>query len=202
MADQVVTAVQVKARLEITDATDDALIGELIDELTDWMQDITGRKLVPEAGATYYFDTGPGSVIRVPRGIRVVTSLGYASTDQPDAGGVYTAVAAADVLLRPLAVDRKPGWPATEIWIRGTTGVLSAALNGAKVVGDYGFAAAPPTIQAVALDAIVTAYTSHRGGASDVIGADGSVIFPWAKYFSAGTPQLATVMRYRGVGIS
>jgi hypothetical protein len=63
LADQVVTTAQVKARLEVADATDDTLISELIDELTDWLQDVTGRKLVPEAGATYYVDTAPGSVI-------------------------------------------------------------------------------------------------------------------------------------------
>lgn len=202
MADQVVTLAQVKARLEVTDVTDDALIGELIDELTDWLQDVTGRKLVPEAGATYLVDTGPGSVIEVKRGIRAVTTLGIASSDQPDAGGTYTNVAAADILLRPLAIDRKPGWPATRILIRGTSGQLSAALNGARIVGDFGFATVPPVIQGVALDAIVTAYTSKRGGASDVIGADATTIYPWSKYFSKGSPQRATVDRYRVLGIA
>lgn len=202
MADQVVTTAQVKARLEVADATDDTLISELIDELTDWLQDVTGRKLVPEAGATYYVDTAPGSVIEVKRGIRVVTSLAIATSDQPDDGsGTYTAVAAADVLLRPSSIERKPGWPAQRILIRGTTGRLTTALNGAKIVGDFGFAAPPPTIQAVAFDAIVTAYTSHRGGASDVIGGDGSTIYPWAKYFSKGSPQRATVDRYHMPGI-
>jgi hypothetical protein len=205
VADQVVTLAQVKARLEVTDVTDDALIGELIDELTDWLQDVTGRKLVPEAGATYYVDTAPGSVIPVRRGIRAVTSLSIAAADQPDVGsGAYTAVTAADVLIRPAAINRKPGWPGEFILIKGSTGTgrLSQALNGAKIVGDFGFATVPPVIQGVALDAIVTAYTSKRGGASDVIGADGIQIYPWAKYFSAGSPQRATVMRYRaGAGI-
>lgn len=201
MADQVVTAAQVKARLEVTDATDDTLIGELIDELTDWLQDVTHRKLVPEVAATYVVDTGPGSVIEVRRGIRTVTALGIATTDQPDAGGVYTAVSLTDVLLRPSPIDRKPGWPATRILIRNPSiGRLAAALNGATITGDWGFATVPPVIQGVALDAIVTAYTSKRGGASDVIGGDGIQIYPWAKYFSKGSPQRATVDRYRAGG--
>lgn len=203
MADQLVTLAQIKTRLAVTDATDDTLLGELNDQAADYIQELTGRKFVAEAGATYYVDTRPGSVIRVRRGIRTVTSLSLATSDQPDNGsGTYTAVAAADIALRPPSLDRKPGWPATEIWILGTTGRLSLAINGAKIVGDFGFATVPPAVQAIALDAITAAYTARQAGDSDAIGADASPVAVWARMFSEGTAQRETLNRYRaGAGI-
>lgn len=204
MADQLCTAAQVKARLfpaGPADAVDDTLIGELIDQVSDWIQQYTLRKLVPEAGVTYVVDTGSGSGIQVPRGIRTVTAMSLASSDQPDTGGTYTAVAAADILLRPLAIDRRPGWPATRILIRGALARLSAALNGATITGDFGFAATPPAIQAVAIDAVVAAYQSRKNGASGVIGAEGDAIVPWVSFFSRGSPQRATLDRFRYIGI-
>lgn len=199
MADQLVTLTQIKTRLGITDTTDDTLLGELNDQSTDYIQELTGRKFVAEAGATYYVDTRPGSVIRIQRGIRTVSSLSLATSDQPDDGsGTYTAVTAADVILRPSLFARKPGWPATEIWIRGTTGRCTLAINGAKIVGDWGFATVPPIVQAIALDAITAAYTAKEAGDSDAIGADASPVAVWARMFSEGTAQRETLNRYRG----
>jgi hypothetical protein len=202
MADQLVTKAQVKARLGITDVTDDALIDELIEQVTDWVQEYTGRKLVAEAGATYYVDTGPGSVIQVPRGIRLVTTLGIATTDQPDTGGTYTTVTST-VVLRPSSMDRRPGWPATEIWLVGSAPRLVEAINGAKIVGDFGFATVPPEIQGVAIDAVVSAYTTRRAGASSQLGADELATGAWSTFFGWGSPQRGTLMRYRaGRGIA
>lgn len=204
MADQLVTTAQVKARIGIPDAADDTLLGELIDQVSDWIQDFTGRALVPEDDATYLADTGPGSVIPVKRGIRSITALGIASSDQPETGGTYATVALADVVLRPASLDRRPGWPATSILILGSYGRLSSAINGATITGDFGFLATPPAIQGVAIDAVVAAYGSRKtGGASGVVGPDGSAIVDWALFFGAGSPQRATLMRYRaGLGIS
>lgn len=208
MADQLCTTAQVKNRLQNAaagvafSATDTTTIGELIDQVSDWIQEFTGRKLVPEAGATYVVDTSAGSTIEIKRGIRAVTTLSIATTDQPDAGGVYTAVAAADILLRPASIDRKPGWPAMRILIRGSSaGILSPVLNGAKIVGDFGFAVTPPAIAAVTIDAVVAAFQSRKNGASGVIGADGNAIVPWGSFFSRGSPQRGTLERFRYMGI-
>lgn len=204
MADKLVTEAQVKTRLGITDATDDGLIGELIEQVTDYIQTYTGRQLVATSGVTYVVDTAPGSAIEVPRGIRAVTALSVASSDQPDTGGSYTAIAAADVLLRPAPIDRQPGWPATSILIRGTYARLGRGwINGATVTGDWGFAAVPPAIQAVAIDVVTAAYVVRRQGASGVIGADETAVTPWAAYFAWGSPQRQTLLRYRaGQGIA
>lgn len=208
MADQLVTLAQVKARLfpvGLVDAAEDTLLSELIDQASDYIEDLSGRKFIAEAGATYIVDTTAGPFIRVKRGIRAITSLGLATSDQPDDGtGTYTAVTAADILLRPSPIDRRPGWPATRIVVKGSSaGRLTTAVNGARIVGDFGFASVPPTVQAIALDAVATAYTSRQAGDSDAIGADGSPVAVWARMFAEGTAQRATLDRYRaGQGIS
>lgn len=199
MADQLCTKAQVKARDEITDVSDDAVLDELIEQVTDFIQGFTRRRLLPDNAKTYYLDTADGSVLEVPRGIRVVTSLDLASSDQPDTGGAFTtSVAAADILLRPSELFRRPGWPPTQIWIRNASiGKLSTGLNRAKLVGDFDFAATPVAIQAVAIDAVVAAFAARTDGASEVIGADAVPTTPWAKYFSEGSPQLKTLQRFR-----
>lgn len=203
MADQLVTTAQVKTRLSIADANDDALLTELIEQVTDFIQEYTGRHFLPEVAATYIVDTEAGSIIEVRRGIRAVTTLEVASGDQPDTGGTYTTVLAADVLLRPSPMDLRPGWPPTRILIKGSVGRLATALNGARIVGNFGFASVPPTVQAVALDAVATAYTARMAGDSDAVGPDASPIAIWARFFAPGTVQRATLDRYRGgVGIA
>lgn len=206
MADQLCTTAQVKARLTITDATDDALISELIDQVSDWISDYTGRKLVPEAAATYVVDTVLGHVIPVPRGIRTVTTLSVAATNQPDSGGTYSAVTASDILLRPAAMDRRPGWPATEIRLLASPldvrVPLRTVVNGAKIVGDFGFAVTPPEIVGVCIDAVVAAYAVRRQGASGVIGADELAVPPWSQFFGPGSPQRGVLNRYRLTGFA
>jgi hypothetical protein len=199
MADQLCTTAQVKSRLRITDAGDDALFSELIDQVSDWIQDKTKRRFVPENAATYVVDTIEGSAIEIRRGIRAVTTLSVALTDQPDAGGTYTAVLAADILLRPVALDRRLGAPATWIYIAGSTPRLRTVINGAKIVGDFGYAVTPPEIVSVAIDAVAVAYQARGKPASAVIGSDGRAIFPWATYFTSGSPQSNTLARVGGV---
>jgi hypothetical protein len=208
MADQLCTTAQVKVRLfpaGVADASDDALISELIDEVSGWVQGYTGRKFLPINSADYYFDTVAGYVLRVPYGIRAVTFLGVASAPQPDTGGTYTTVPAADYVLRPRTQDLPDGWPFQEIRIaRAATGAVrtfSTAENGAKLTMTAGFAAIPKDIEAVTIDATVAAYQSRKNGASSVIGADMGALPPWSQFFGRGSPQRGTLDRYRILGV-
>ena len=69
MPDQFCTTAQVKARLQTSaggvtwTASDDTLLGELIDEATSFIQAYVGRRILPEAAATYVFDTRSGYVL-------------------------------------------------------------------------------------------------------------------------------------------
>lgn len=204
MADQLCTTAQVKARLfpaGIADTTDDVLISELIDQSSGWIEQYTGRKLLPVTSATWLFDTEAGYVLRVPMGIRAVTLLEVATSHQPDSGGTYTTVAATDYILRPKAQDLD-GWPFTEIqFSRGTlAGTISSFgryQNGARVTATTGFAVTPVDIQAVAIDAVVAAFQQRKYGASSTMGADGDMTMPpWSKFFGRGSPQRGTLDRY------
>jgi hypothetical protein len=212
LADQLCTPAQVKNRLQNAQAgvtfsaTDTTTITELIEQVSDWVQHFTGRKFVPITSTTYIVDTQAGYVLRFPIGVRTVSALGVNnSAHQPDTGGSYTAISAANILLRPTASELPVGWPATEIRISraATTGPLRFANieNGASVTGTFGFAATPPDIQAVTIDATVAAFQSRKNGASGVIGADGDAIIPWVSFFSKGSPQRATLERYRYIGM-
>lgn len=209
MADQLCTTAQVKGRLfpaGVTDAVDDSLISEIIDEVSAWIEGYTGRKFIAETAQTYVFDTEAGYVLRIPRGIRAVTSMGVASTHQPDSGGSYTTVSAADILLRPKTVDLPEGWPYFEVHISrgtlaGTVSYFSRADNGATITGNFGFGSIPKDIEAVAIDAAVAAYQARKNGASSVMGADDTALPPWSKFFGRGSPQRGTLDRYRNVSI-
>lgn len=210
MADQLCTPAQVKARLQnaasgVTfSATDTATITEIIEQVSDWVQHYTGRKFVPDNAATYVFSTEAGYILRVPRGIRSVTAMGINSlSHQPDTGGSYTSIAVpASILLRPSTGDLPIGWPPTEIRLsRATSYAFGTIENGATVTGNFGFAATPPDIQGVVIDAAVAAFQNRKVGASGVIGADADAVTPWAQFFSRGSPQRGTLDRYRYWGI-
>jgi hypothetical protein len=200
MSDQLCTTAQVKVRLGITDATDDSMISEMIDEVSGWIEGYTGRSFVPETAVTYQFDTTGGYSVRIPRGIRSVTAAGYSKTSQPDTGGTYTAIASptTNLLFRPSTVDLPIGWPATEVILLPSTGISFATVfNGLTLTGNFGFAATPVDMQGVAIDAVVAAYQAHGNGASAVIGADASAIAPWNQYFGHGSPQRKILDSYR-----
>jgi hypothetical protein len=200
MVDALCTRAQVKLRVRIPvgDTVDDALIDELINDVSDWIQGFVHRRLVPDDAATYIVDTSAGSEIEIPRGIRTVTSLSIANSDQPDTGGVYAAIAAADILLRPSPMDLRPGWPPNRILIRGTTVRFTAPrINGAIIVGNFDFAATPPAIATVAADAVVAAYTARGKPASATVGAGARAVFPWATFFDVDSPAYRTLVRYR-----
>jgi len=198
MSDQLCTTADVKARIPIADANDDALISDLIDGVSDWIEDATGRKLVPVAATTYTLDSTYGSVIAVRIGVRAVSMVEIATGDQPDTGGTYTTFTGS-VLLRPTAIDRRVGWPATEIWLGGLVPQLRTAINGVRVTGDWGFATVPPAIKQLAVDAVVSAYQTRGKPSSSTLGAEGYAVFPWATFFSPGSPAARTVARYRGI---
>ena len=211
MADQLCTTAQVKLRIlpaGVTDTDDDALISELIDQVSDYIQQYTGRRLVPIASTDYLFDTISGYVLRVPIGIRAITFMGVNNlAHQPDSGGTYVTVTAADYLLRPKVQDLPPGWPFTEVWLSrgtltGTIGSFGNVQNGCKLTMTAGFAATPPDIQGVAMDATIAAYQARKLGTSGVIGANEGALTPWSDYFSWGSPQRATLDRYRYMGLA
>ena len=199
MADQLCTTAQVKARLfpaGVADTSDDVLISELIDQVSDWVQSYTGRKLVPVTSATYVFDTRAGYVLYVPMGLRAVTAFGVNNTaHQPDTGGTYTTVAATDYLLRPRAHEGPNGWPFTEIHLAraavGTIRTFANIENGATITATTGFAVTPPEVVSVAIDGVVAAYQARKNGVTGVMGPDDGQLVTFSNFSKASRMTLA-----------
>lgn len=166
-------------------ANDRELVFDLIREVSSGIEGYCGRWFAPRptdpaSTATFYF-TSPGHSysrkLWIPKGVRTVTTLSYATSDQPDTGGTYTNFAANSWALTPSEPQRSPGWPATWIVLLSTTsGYFYPYLNGVKLVGSLGFAAVPYDIQGVAISAVIRRYIGKATSAPAVaIGPEGGV---------------------------
>jgi len=163
---------------ETTNANQDERILEYIRQVTTAIEGYCGRWFVPRplsGTTTYRFTTGWGSTLRIPKGIRSITTLNIATQDQPATGGTYIAAAASDFYLDKPEAERDVGWPATKVQLLSTAGSrFYPALNGAEIVGAFGWAAVPPDIQGVAIRAVVRRYVGGKGGAVVALGPTGT----------------------------
>ena len=171
----IVPVSSVRARipgLTATDASRDAQLLEVMGIVTDEILSYTGRQLFPDPASgtrTVYLDhDGADSrTLWIPRGIRAVSYLGVSSTDQPDDGtGTYTQVTSG-VYLDPPEQQRSRGWPATRITLGRTANALfRCAKRSVKLTAGLGWAATPPTVARISLDAILAMYGAQSTGSS------------------------------------
>lgn len=159
-----------------TDVTDDALLTLYISAVTGEVAEYTGRQFETDAAPTaYYFDIAYRSrSLYVPAGVQSVTSLEVATTSQPASGGTYTTVTAAHVLLRPLAMERRAGFPADTIVISdlNTASWFSPGYNTVRATMTCGFAAVPAEIERLAVALVIRRFQARKGGQADTIGGD------------------------------
>lgn len=160
-----------------TDTTDDALIQLYIDAVTGEVAEYTSRQFVGDAAAAdYYFDVSYRTrSLYIAQGIQdtPTPTVSYATRSQPASGGTYTAVTAANVLLRPLPVERRAGFPADTIVISDldTTAWFNPGYNTVKATMTCGFAAVPAEIERLAVAITVRRWQARKGGQTDLIGA-------------------------------
>lgn len=144
---------------------------EKIRQVTTAIEGMTGRWFVPRplSGTTTYRVSTTGlQRIRMSKGIRSLTTLGYARTNQPATGGTYTTIDPASWYLDPPEMDRDAGWPATGIVLASQTLRFASANFGAELTGQFGWAAVPYDIQGVAIRAVVRRYIGKAGGGVSV----------------------------------
>lgn len=160
-----------------TDTTDDTTLQSYIDGVTGEVAEYTSRQFVTDAAPTdYYLDIGRATKsLYIPAGVQSVTTLSFATTSQPASGGTYTAITAAHVLLRPLPVDRRSGFPADTIVVSDLNTQISAGFyvgyNTVKATMTCGFATVPAEIERLALAIVVRRWQARKGGQTDTIGA-------------------------------
>lgn len=163
-----------KSRLGISDGTDDALLSSLCDSVNGWVEVTTGRILAPLTYAAELFDGDGSRILLMPRGIRTLSSLEVA----PFTGAPFVATPLNDVFLRPVALERAPGWPATEIMMTNvpTPGnvypYFPPGFGTVRLSGAGGWAAIPDEVAEIALTTVVRAWHARQSGQSDVVGTD------------------------------
>jgi hypothetical protein len=169
----------VKARLGITDTTDDALLETYVSQVNDWLEERLGRPVGPDNGATYVFDGDGTNRLRVVRGVRAVTSL----TVAPMTGTTPLTVPAGDIKLVPATGDRMVRHPADWIVLSdiptGGVNVFGRGYGTVTVVGDFGFASIPDALEDVATTCVVSKYRARGAGGGDnyTLGVDGERTF-------------------------
>ena len=188
MALSYVTSAQVKARLGITNTTDDSVIGTIVDQVNGFVESYTHRRPGPWAtGSTFTFHHHPedaydgGRVFTFPLGIASTTKVEVA----PYTGAAFTEVPATDFFLMPAPHDRDPGWPATEIHMSDVPSAssgqpfFSPGYNVVRITGDFGWSAIPAEVTEAAVNLALALWRSRSAGTSDVftIGPDGERTF-------------------------
>jgi hypothetical protein len=169
----------VKARLGITDTTDDDILQVLCEQVNQWLEGRLGRRVGPENGVTYTFDGNGLTRLRVIRGIRAVTALTVASTT----GATPVAATAADIFLLPPTGDRAPGQPADWIVLSdhptGSVWYFPVGYGNVRVTGDFGFASIPDDLADIATTCVVSKYRARAsaGGDTFTIGVEGERTF-------------------------
>lgn len=177
------TPANVKTRITKADATDDALLGRICDQVNAYIEHKTGRILAPISSVAYTFD-GTDAIdsrcLLVPLGVRVISLLEVA----PYTGAAFVTTPATDYFARPTAQERDPAWPATEIWMTDIPSsgnaypYFPAGFANVRVTATWGFPAIPDEIAEIAEIAVVRAYMARRTGQSDIAGTaeDGSLL--------------------------
>lgn len=176
-----------------TDTSQDESILEKIRQVSAAIEKYTGQWLAPRptdpaSDMTLLFDVptfGRGAsrslVLEYGErrtGIRRLTSIGIATTSQPETGGSYTAATLADILLRPRPTA---DGPATRLeftnYPTGSQSMFWPGYNTVSAVGGFGPAAVPSDIQGVATRASVRRVIGKGGGAVSIpVGPEGTMM--------------------------
>ncbi len=171
----------VKQKLGITDATDDEELLQIIGHAAGFIESKTHRPLYPDPVTVYTFDghaaVEDGRCLRVPRGVVSLSGLKYAT----QTGGTLVALSASDWVLRPTAMNRQPGYPATEIWVTDTAPIpyFYPGYDTVEATGVFGWPAVPREIEAIALRLVIGAWRGRSSGGGDTftIGTEGERTF-------------------------
>lgn len=168
------TAALVKARLGITDSTDDTLIGSICDQVNQFIESPhgTGRIVAPVNSATYLADGNGLRRLYFPRGLRAVSELAIGDYT----GDTRDVIASTDYFLRPAEQDRAPDWPA--LWIElsdipaGAHSIFAEGYETVSITATTGWAAIPDDLADVAITTAVRAWHARQSGQADIVGND------------------------------
>lgn len=157
-------------------ADDDENILDNIRQVSVAIEGYCGRWFAPRplsGTTTYRMHTHAGRVLRIPKGIRSITTLSTAVQDQPATGGTYSM--ASGYYIDPPDIERDVSWPGTSVRFMITSGsIFYDASYGVEIVGAFGWASVPHDIQGVAIRAVVRRYLGKAGTGAVAIGPEGT----------------------------
>lgn len=168
-----VTTALLKLRANIPDTADDTLIGQIVDEVNQYIETYTGRVLAPITYTNQLFDgyawprgdvLDDGRTLFVPNGVRSVTTLEV---------GAYTGASFStitnDVFLRN-------GTPAKHLVLSdypaGAYRYFPVGYGNIRLTGTGGPAAIPDDVRGVAIAIAVRAWHGRQSGHTDIVGND------------------------------
>lgn len=150
---------------------DDTLLGTICDQVNTYIESTIGRSITIAAAGTVTFDVSESTDhLFVPQGLQSITTLTVKDSTTAAAGTVTSA----DVFLRPL--NRRPGWPFTEIWLSdvptGSITTFSPGFAVVQAIGTVGWTEMPEDLEDVAIRMGVRAWHARASGENDAIGVD------------------------------
>lgn len=164
------TTALIKARLNITNSTDDTVLGSVCDQVNQAIETISRRVLAPVSSATFLLDGDGSRCLHFGRGIRAISVLAVGS----GTGQARVTLASTDYFLRPAAHDRLPGFPATEVWLSdiATVSSFGYGFDTVSMTATTGFDAIPDDVTDIALTVATRAWHAVQAGQTDVVGTD------------------------------
>lgn len=180
----------VKARLHITDTSDDTELTTIVGQVNAWLETRMQRQVGPIASDTYTFDGDGSRSLYIPIGIREVTELKIA----PATG--ETLVAETNFVVLPREQFRRPGWPGFTVQLTDLATVcFYRGYSNVAVTMTAGWDAIPAELTEVTEVAIVRAWAARASGQTDITGVDemGNPIV--SRYISS--KDMHTINQYR-----
>jgi hypothetical protein len=155
----------VKDRLGITDTTSDELLSDLIDEVTNVIQNETGRTFVPTTSTTLLLDGKDALDLRtflVEPGILTLTKVETAT----QTGGTFSEVTLSTVT----TISRGAN---STILILPLGSFFWWGYQNVRLTGTFGYATVPEAVQGVAMRAVIRLFQARGSGVAVASGGEG-----------------------------
>lgn len=171
------TAAALKSLVNISDTTDDTLIGNICDRVNMYIETTAGRVLAPISSTTYLFDGNDRTEINLTNpvdkapmgGIRAITLLEFQSYT---GSATWDTVASTEYFLRQRIGMTGPF--ERLVFTDQPTGsyfIFPKGMSNIRVTGTAGWAAIPDDITELALDLAARAWSGRQMGYTDADGA-------------------------------
>ena len=168
-----------KTRMGITDTASDTILGSVATAVNDMVEGYIGAPIGDAGHAIRYYDGNGQSSMRIRQGIRCTDSTDVTVAIADQTGGTFTTLATTEYVLRPHADDRPTDWPAFDLILTDkavTYGVFTMGFDTVKIEpvqghGNWGWAATPADLSAVADIMAVRMFQARQAGEMMVVGS-------------------------------